>query len=142
MKTLNTITLTAAALALLGGSGLYAQTQALAQIPFEFSVQDTTMPAGKYIMSQVSASHELIEVRNVETGQAAMVLAPSGLRKPEGSPDKDVVVFHRAGDRYFLAGVRTTWMQCGVAPSKLQRELESEYGGPGAAAIIPILSVR
>jgi hypothetical protein len=138
MKTLKTIILSVGAVALLSASGLYAQTKATANIPFDFSVQNTTLPAGEYTMS---TSHDVMWIRNVETNKAILVLAPESPYK--GAQDKNVVRFHRIGDRYFLAEVKTDGVRGHLAPSKLERELTAEGGGqPMAAVIVPALSVR
>ena len=143
MTTLKTIMLSVGAVALLGASGLYAQTKATAEIPFEFTVQNTTLPAGEYTMSATSASHDLMLIRNVEARKAIVVLAPSNETEYKGANDKNVVLFHRIGDRYFLAEVKTEGVRGHVAPSKLERELASEgTGQPMAAVIVPALSVR
>jgi len=143
MKTIKTIILSVGAVALLGASGLYAQTKATAEIPFEFTVQNTTLPAGEYTMSATSASHDLMLIRNVEARKAIVVLAPSNETEYKGANDKNVVLFHRIGDRYFLAEVKTEGVRGHVAPSKLERELASEgTGQPMAAVIVPALSVR
>jgi len=140
MKTLKTIMLSVGAVALLGASGLSAQTKATATIPFEFTVQNTTLPAGDYTLSATSASHEVMTIRNAETRKAVMVLAPSA---DSGYRDKNVVVFHKIADRYFLAEVKTDAVSGHVSPSKLERELTSEGGGqPLAAVIVPALSAR
>ena len=141
MKTLKTMILSVSAVALLGASGIYAQTKATANIPFEFTAQNTTLPAGEYTMSAASTSHDVMLIRNVETRKAILVLAPEGGSK--GPRDKNVVVFHRSGDRYFLAAVKTDAVCGRVAPSKLERELASADGGQTmAAVIVPALSVR
>ena len=143
MKTLKTMILSVGAVALLGASGLYAQTKATADIPFEFTVQNTTLPAGSYTMSEASPTRDLMSIRNVETRKAVLVLAPSSKSGYRGAQDKNVVVFHKIGDRYFLAEVKTDAVCGSVGPSKLERELASEGGGqPLAAVIVPALSVR
>jgi hypothetical protein len=140
MKTLKTMILGVGAVALLGASGLWAQTKAAANIPFEFTAQNTTLPAGEYTLSAASASHDLMLIRNAETGKGIMVLAAGSAYK--GANEKSVVVFHRIGDRYFLAEVKTDAVCGHLAPSKLERELTSEGSGPLAAVIVPALSVR
>ena len=143
MKTLKTIMLSVGALALLGASGLSAQTKATATIPFQFTVQNTTLPAGDYTLSATSASHDVMTIRSVETRKAIMVLAAGADSGYRGAQDKNVVVFHKIGDRYFLAEVKTDAVSGRVAPSKLERELTSEGGGqPMAAVIVPALSAR
>jgi hypothetical protein len=143
MKTLKTMILSLGAVVLLGASGLHAQTEATATIPFEFSVQNTTLPAGDYTMSAASKSHDVMSIENVETRKTILVLAPSNVSEYKGAKDKNVVLFHRIGDRYFLAEVKTDAVRGHVGPSKLERELASEgKGQPMAAVIIPALSVR
>ena len=143
MKTLKNIVLTAGAVAMLGASALSAQTKATAGIPFAFTVQDTTMPAGEYTMSARSAAHNLMLIQNVETHTATLVLAPGGESAYRRPQEKNVVVFHKVGDRYFLAAVQTDAVCATVRPSKLERELTSEGSGrPIAAVIVPALSVR
>ena len=146
MNTLKTMLLTVGAVAVLGSASLRAQTKATANIPFEFAAQDATLPAGEYTMerlSKTSTSVDLMLIRNVETGKAIAVLAPINVSEYKGAADKNVVLFHHIGDRYFLAEVKTEAVRGHVSPSKLERELEKEGSGqPMAAVIIPALSVR
>ena len=143
MKTLKTIILTVGAVALAGASTLSAQTRATADIPFEFTVQNTTLPAGHYDISSRSDTHSWMMIQNAETRKAILVLAPdseTGYRTPK---DKNVVVFHKTGGRYFLSEVKTDAVCGRVAPSKLERELASAGNGqPVAAVIVAALSVR
>ena len=139
MTTLKNIMLSVGAVALLGASGLSAQTKAAASIPFEFSAQNTTLPAGNYT---VWANRDVMTIRNAETGKAVMLLAPGSESGYRQSNDKNVVVFHKVADRYFLADVKTDAVCGHVSPSKLERELTSESGQPVAAVIIPALNVR
>jgi len=140
MKTLKTAILSLGAAALLGASGLYAQT-AKADIPFEFSVQNTTLPAGEYTMQRTSLTSGAMLVRNVETRKTVVVLAPSNVTELKGATD-NVALFHRIGDRYFLAEVKTDAVCGQVAPSKLEREIASAGNQPVAAVIVAALSVR
>jgi len=141
MTTIKTIMLGVGAIALWGASGLSAQTKATATIPFEFTVQNTTLPAGDYALSTSSVAHDFMTIRNAETSKAIMVLADSSASGYRGPQDKSVIVFHRIGDHYFLADVKTDAV-CGRVPaSKLERELE--VGGQRmAAVVIPALSAR
>jgi len=134
--------LTVGAVALLGASGLSAQTRATAYVPFEFTVQNTTLPAGEYTMSAASGSHDVIVVRNAEAKKAILVLAPSNLSEYKGS-QKNVLVFRQIGDRYFLSEVKTDAVRGHIPPSKLEREIASTGRGElVAAVIVPALSVR
>jgi hypothetical protein len=139
MTTLKNIMLSVGAVALLGASGLSAQTKATAAIPFEFTVQNTTLPAGNYTMS--ASGHDVMTIRSAETGKAVMLLASGSESGYRTAQDKNVVVFHKVADRYFLADVKTDAVSGHVSPSKLERELASDGGQP-AAVILPALSVR
>ena len=141
MKTLKTMSLSFSAAALLTAGSLYAENKTIADIPFEFSTPSATLPAGEYTLSKTGASQAWMVVRNVQTHKAVMLLAPdSGSKRPQ---DKNVVVFHRIGDRYFLAEVKTDTVRGQIPPAKVERELTAEGSGARmAAVIVPALSAR
>jgi hypothetical protein len=143
MKTLKTMLLTVSAVAVLGSTLLSAQTKATANIPFEFTAQSTTLPAGEYTLERLSQSSSVLVIRNAETRKAITTLVNPGVSEYKGDKNKSVVLFHCIGDRYFLAEVKTEAVRGHVGPSKWERELEAEGGSqPMAAVIIPALSVR
>ena len=142
MTTLKTMILSVGAVALLGASGLSAQTEANANIPFEFTVQNTTMPAGHYTMSASPTTRDLMVIRNAETKKAILVLAPSSESGYRDARDKNVVVFHQVGDRYFLAAVKTDAVCGRIVPSNAERELAANGNQPVAAVIVAALTVR
>lgn len=136
MKTLKTVILTVGAVALLGANGLSAQTKATADIPFEFTVANTTMQAGHYTMSAASPLHNLMSIRNDDTGKTIVVLAPGGESGYRTGQEKNTVLFHQAGDRYFLEAVKTDAVCGTIPPSKAERELASTGTGHTVAAVI------
>lgn len=141
MKTLKTMLLTVGAVAVLGSAVLNAQTKAKADIPFEFSAWNATLPAGEYTMERLSMASPVVLLRNVETRKAVTLPANTAVSEYTGA--NSVVVFHRIGDRYFLAEVKTDAVHGHIAPSKLERELTTEGSGqPIAAVIIPALGAR
>jgi hypothetical protein len=142
MKTLKTIILSVGAVALFGASGLYAQTKATAKIPFDFSAQNTALPAGEYTMSKLSTSRDTLVIENVGTRETILVLAPENVSEYKAGAEKSVILFHKVGDRYFLAEVNTAAVRGHVGPSKVERELASEGSQPMAAVIVSALSVR
>jgi hypothetical protein len=142
MKTLKTMILSVGAVALLGASGLYAQARATADIPFDFTVQNTTLPAGQYTVSAASASHDLMSIENAETHKKILVLAPSSDSGYRTTQSKNTVLFHKVGDRYFLSAVKTDAVSGRVAPSNMERELASAGNQPVAAVIVAALTTR
>jgi hypothetical protein len=68
------------------------------------------------------------------------VLAPGSDKEYRRAGDTNAVVFHRVGDRYFLAQVETDAVCGSVGPSKLERELASKgHGQPVDAVIVAAL---
>ncbi len=71
-----------------------------ANIPFDFTVGNTWMPAGEYTIS--SPLREIVEVRSADlTRTAALVSSPSHNESRSGSK----LVFDKYGDQYFLRHV-------------------------------------
>ena len=93
---------------LVGSMAVAAQAQIggrrllVANIPFQFNVGNTTLPAGTYIVTQInSASDHVILQLSARDGRAgAMVHMNSVIGKPE---DRARLTFHRYGNKYFFA---------------------------------------
>jgi hypothetical protein len=84
----------------------FAQSKPIlkADIPFDFSAANRTLPAGAYTVKELSSfSGNLIAVRNDDrkTAVGALTMEASS-NKPS---DKAMLVFRRYGDQYFLAKV-------------------------------------
>ena len=97
MKRISAIALfTIATLA--AATGLAAQESAVkANIPFNFTVGDTSMPAGEYIISR-PASH-IVKIQSADRQHAAFVVASHSYEEA-GAAGK--VVFDKYGEYYFL----------------------------------------
>jgi hypothetical protein len=141
MKTLNTLILTVGAAALLGTTGLYAQTGAVAKVPFNFTVSSATMPAGEYSLRPAGTSG-VIMIQNLETGRTVYVQAPNTSSILHGNKEETgTIAFHRYGDRYFFSEV---WTPEGLhgrsAPGKLERELKSSSAERQMASVsVPLV---
>ncbi len=138
MKTFHKMVLALGAAVVLGSTGLYAQ-QAVANIPFDFTVQGVTMPAGEYSVWRASATSNTLQIRNDDTRRSVLLLA-SNLQKTHKETESAKLIFHRYGDRYFFAEV---WSPNGsprgtILPSKLERELQSGQGTEMASVIVPL----
>jgi hypothetical protein len=142
----------------LAAASVYAQANGKAipvNIPFKFLVGDTTLPAGEYIVEPVSSEPVKYEykVRHHNEGHFTVDLVPIA-EAPKGStllirsadghrhasvltnsaqngaiPAKAKLVFHRYGDRYFLAQVWTAGDQVGRNLVKSGVELEVAKNG-------------
>ena len=71
-------------------------------VPFAFTVENTTFPAGQYKVSQ--PAHLILELRNVKSQAAAFQqVQPAQTRKEANGRVR--LVFHQYGKEYFLATV-------------------------------------
>ena len=78
-----------------------AQTVATASVPFAFTVANTEMSAGNYVITSVSDSEIVVINRSKGTG----VISPFHSEQPSNNNDTTKLVFHRYGDTYFLSQV-------------------------------------
>ena len=144
MKTLNRFALAlsvVAALVVLLAPAAHAQNKTIANIPFDFTVQNVTLPAGEYALQATSATLSgLVQITNADTRKTVMVMAAPSLSSHKGKADGNgKLIFHRYGDRYFFAEVWSpNGPTGGVMPSKLERELQSSEGKQMASVIIPL----
>ncbi|HEY3455606.1 MAG TPA: hypothetical protein VGK64_13455 [Bryobacteraceae bacterium] len=100
---------------------LYAQTlYAVANVPFDFQMDNTRMPAGKYVVKE---SGGLLLVRGAsgpKTAAAHLTFPVS--RSARSSHAK--LQFNRYGDEYFLAAIWDANSHGGHALTKGQHEKE------------------
>jgi hypothetical protein len=81
----------------------FAQTSSTTNIPFEFRVGDTLMPAGTYKISSQFQSGDFVMVSNYDARKNAGVLTTR--MGPTQKREQPRLVFHRYGSVYFLAEV-------------------------------------
>ena len=102
-----------------------------ADIPFDFSVGYKIMPAGGYTVKPVSASNALM-IQTADGTMAAVRLSDE-TERVKNIPQARLV-FHRYGERYFLAEVWNGFDKTGRQLLKSQEEssLESELASISA----------
>jgi hypothetical protein len=125
-----------AMIVLLGSMAVAAQaqsssrTQLIANIPFDFSVGNKTLPAGGYTVAQVNpaSDHAVLQLRSKDGRAAAMVQMTSVIGKARESAK---LVFNRCGDHYFFAQAWVDGDNTGLqAPkSRAERAAEGELAG-------------
>jgi hypothetical protein len=93
-----------------------------AEVPFEFHAGKAALPAGEYTLQRGLASNALLIARSDRTAHA--VVLTNGAEK-NTAPGESKLVFHKYGDRYFLAQVWTAGMTRGydLPVTKTEREL-------------------
>jgi hypothetical protein len=101
------------------------QSQAVkADIPFEFAVGDKTLPSGEYAIRSATAGGAAMMVRSENTKNSALRLTNAIEDKRSGGQVK--LVFHRYGERYFLAEVWTGESGRELLKSRQERAIERE----------------
>src|ERR1700752_1067780 len=130
MRKLVSLTAIGCLLSLLLVVSVHAQlpgTEIRASIPFDFTVRGKTLPAGDYTITRIGDEPSTLLMRNVhnKSEHALFETEPMDVRRIAG---RDVLVFNRYGDSYFLEEVVTAGEQTGreLAPSHAERTLRRE----------------
>jgi len=117
-------TLLLVAVPLIATAQMKSTERIVTQVPFKFMVGAVEMPAGECIVQLADEKGSLLAVRNPEAKRSVYVLTVANLGKK--SPNA-AMVFHRYGDRYFLAELRiedssTVYT---LQPTKLENEFRA-----------------
>lgn len=105
-----------------------AQARARASVPFDFSLDQKSMPAGAYEIS--SLNDRVLVVRNLETRQAQLMIESMHVALSQASAAPHAkLVFHKYGDQYFLAEVWDGQSTIGIAFPESKREKELKIAG-------------
>ena len=125
-----------ALLVLVGSMAVAAQaqtsgrTQLIANIPFQFNVGNTTLPAGEYSVRLVNpnSDHAVLQLRDRVGNAGAIIQVDSVIGKAQETAK---LTFHRYGNKYFFAQAWIDGDNTGMqAPkSKAERAAESELAG-------------
>lgn len=121
-------------LALLTATTAFAQTKIVADVPFDFSVGDTLMPAGQYKITYNLTTKDVIRLNCRHKRATVATMAPRLEKADAGQQPK--LVFNRYGKRHFLANV---WMGTSVRTvpqSKAERELIAQLSRPTAVTVL------
>jgi hypothetical protein len=101
---------------------------AAADIPFSFSIQGRTFPAGSYVIRGQGAIGGLFSLLNTNSGAASFV---SALPSASGEPSKrTVLAFRKYGNHYYLARIDRSGYADGYAfaESKAEKEMRADLG--------------
>lgn len=98
-----------------------------ASIPFDFIVRGRTFPAGNYWIERVTDDPSGLVLRNVNNKHEHIVFETESMQDRR-APSRNVLVFNRYGDEYFLSEIVTAGEQDGreLAPSHAERALRRE----------------
>ena len=107
MKRIAAIALFVASTLLTAGSAVAEDHQVKATVPFNFTVNDSWLPAGTYTIGSNVNTPNLVSIRDQAKGVNILVMGPTDSRDSE---KVGKLVFRRYGNQYFLSEIR-----CGLA---------------------------
>ena len=120
---------------LLATASAYAQTGVMkANVPFNFIVDKTDVPAGQYMIQSVGTTGTALAIESSDRSLVKLVL-PNACESSQAQ-EKSKLVFHRYGDQYFLAQI---WMEGDNRGSELpksQRENEVAMDYPSQNVVV------
>ena len=98
----------------------------IAQVPFEFIVGNKTLAAGEYSVRALDNAGNALMIRAADSKDQAIRLSITA--GPEKNKTNARLVFHRYGDRYFLAQVWSQGQSTGheLLKSRQERAMERE----------------
>ena len=94
-----------------------------ARVPFPFTVAETSMPAGNYLIS--SPSSGVIRIANADNNMAAAVTTTHDFQEPRG---ENKLIFNKYGEQYFLHTVicsETAQMNVDFATWKAEKSVRA-----------------
>ena len=102
-----------------------AYSRIRANIPFAFSVDNTRLPAGEYVISEVSGEGSTMEIRDSNDKVAVLFALESteALYEPDASSE---LVFDKIGNKDFLREIKTEDYNYHLAKSNTEKNLENQ----------------
>jgi hypothetical protein len=126
---------------LLATASAYAQTGVVkANVPFNFIVEKTQIPAGEYLIQNISQTGTAMSIESSDRKLVKVVL-PNACESTQ-APEKTKLVFHRYGDQYFLAQIWTEGNDRGRELPRTQRESEVAMSYPAAQDVVVVATLR
>jgi hypothetical protein len=125
MNRISAIALIVAASFVTAGSAMAQDHRAKATVPFNFTVNGNSLPAGTYTVGSEINSPNVITITDREKNIHILALTLPDANTP-GSGNK--LVFHRYGDQYFLSEVRceSTSMNVHLTTSKAEKRAKAQ----------------
>jgi hypothetical protein len=96
-------------------------------VPFNFIVSGATLPSGEYTIQGLGIAGNAISIRSEDKTAKSLVLASRC--ESRKTPEQSKLVFHKYGDRYFLAQIWMAGNDAGheLPLSRREREVARDY---------------
>ena len=125
--------------AVIGLPAVYAQSPVMlkADVPFDFTIGNQDFSAGECTVQAFST--DVTVIRNLDTRQAKIVLTNAVLAGK--TPSEAKLIFHRYGERYFLAQIWTPANVYGrqLPKSKAEREMAASHAKRDTVAVAAVV---
>jgi hypothetical protein len=120
MKRIAAVTLILAASFITAGSALAQQHGVKANIPFNFTLNGRTLPAGHYTIETDSQNPTVLRIEDRDDSIYVMTAAMPSVSEQQPN---NTAVFHRYGNQYFLSSIRANGVSvnCHLATSKQEK---------------------
>lgn len=107
-------------IALAASFAAHAQARSIkADIPFEFSAANRTLPAGEYVLERLDAESIKWNLRRTDNSESIVIVTISQLGLSEG---RAKIGFRRYGENYFLTAFETLDNRITLAKSRTERD--------------------
>jgi hypothetical protein len=125
MKHITALALFIAACFITAGRAIAQDYAVKATIPFNFTADGRTLPAGNYTLGSDITSPAILKIRDQAQHVHVMVLAMPGSDERHKA---NVLVFHKYGDQYFLSEIRSeaSAINYKLATSKQEKRARAE----------------
>ena len=100
-----------------------------ANVPFDFTVSETRLPAGKYEIRRLDDElSNILELRSANGRTTVAFAAEDAKRRDDQIASKTELVFDKVGDQYFLSQVWVAGSASGseLPKSRLQKRLDTD----------------
>ena len=107
-------------------SNAQSSNKIVADIPFEFNVGDQALPSGQYAVKTANSQGDALMIQSNDAKSTAMRL--TNPIEPDKNKTHARLVFHRYGERYFLAEAWSGSSEAGrqLLKSRQERSVERE----------------
>ena len=111
-----------------------------ADVPFDFTVRQTSLPAGHYTVKRLGSDPEVMEIIGADDRHPFLFLIESA--QVSNAPKRGELIFDRVGDRYFLSEVFEEGTNIGVEVPESRDERRMKKQGAMAQVHAIAVSAR
>ena len=112
-----------------------------ANVPFDFVVGSTSLPAGEYSIQSLPTGNSGALVIRAQKAGGGMIILANAAQSANASPDSRLV-FHRYRDSYFLSQIWTAGNSSGRELKLTRREKEMAKNIGSSDDVIVLASLR